>query len=77
MVGPWTFITRLTADAPTALWVMEEAMDGVAFASYVAKVLVMELAMGGVVIFDKSANQKPSAARAMLHVVCWSNVFPT
>ncbi len=47
-------------------------MDGPAFAAYVEKVLVPELAPGTVVILDNLATHKNvSAAKAMRDAGCW------
>ena len=57
--GSWvtqTFVAGLTADAMIAPLVIKGAMDGAAFAAYVEKVLVPELAPGTVVILDNLAT---------------------
>ena len=70
--GTQTFIAGLTADAMIAPWVIKGAMDGPAFAAYVEKVLVPELAPGTVVILDNLATHKNSAAaKAMRDAGCW------
>ena len=70
--GTQTFIAGLTADALIAPWVIKGAMDGPAFAAYVEKVLVPELAPGTVVILDNLATHKnAAAAKAMRDAGCW------
>ncbi|HMR37495.1 MAG TPA: transposase, partial [Paracoccus sp. (in: a-proteobacteria)] len=70
--GSQTFIAGLTADAMIAPWVIKGAMDGPAFAAYVEKVLVPELAPGTVVILDNLATHKnAAAAKAMRDAGCW------
>ena len=56
--GTQTFIAGLTSDALIAPWVIKGAMDGEAFAAYIAQVLVPELAPGTVVILDNLATHK-------------------
>ena len=64
--GTQTFIAGLSADAMIAPWVIKGAMDGPAFAAYVEKVLIPELAPGTVVILDNLATHKNAdAAKAM------------
>ena len=75
--GTQTFIAGLTADAMIAPWVIKGAMDGPAFAAYVARVLVPELAPGTVVILDNLATHKnASAAKAMRDAGCWFLFLP-
>ncbi len=70
--GTQTFIAGLTADAMNAPWVIKGAMDGPAFAAYVEKVLVPELAPGTVVILDNlSTHKNATAAKAMRDAGCW------
>ena len=70
--GTQTFIAGLTADALIAPWVIKGAMDGPAFAAYVEKVLVPELAPGTVVILDNLATHKnAAAAKALRDAGCW------
>ena len=56
--GTQTFIAGLTSDALIAPWVIKGAMDGEAFAAYIAQVLIPELAPGTVVILDNLATHK-------------------
>lgn len=75
--GTQTFIAGLTADAMIAPWVIKGAMDGPAFAAYVEKVLVPELAPGTVVILDNLATHKNAdAARAIREAGCWFLFLP-
>lgn len=58
-------------------WVIKGAMDGPAFAAYVEKVLVHELAPGTVVILDNLATHKNAeAAKAMRDAGCWFLFLP-
>jgi transposase len=75
--GTQTFIAGLTADALIAPWVIKGAMDGPAFAAYVEKVLVPELAPGTVVILDNLATHRnKDAAAAMRAAGCWFLFLP-
>ena len=87
--GTQTFIAGLTADALVAPWVIKGAMplgeccihlpvtDGPAFAAYVEKVLVPELATGTVVILDNLATHRNAqAAAAMRKAGCWFLFLP-
>ena len=75
--GTQTFIAGLTADAMIAPWVIKGAMDGQAFAVYVEKVLVPELAPGTVVILDNLATHKnAAAAKPMRDAGCWFLFLP-
>lgn len=70
--GTQTFIAGLSAGSMIAPWVIKGAMDGPAFAAYVEKVLVPELAPGTVVILDNLATHKnATAAKAMRDAGCW------
>ncbi len=75
--GTQTFIAGLTADSMIAPWVIKGAMDGPAFATYVEKVLIPELAPGTVVILDNLATHKNAAAtKAMRDAGCWFLFLP-
>lgn len=75
--GTQTFIAGLTADALIAPWVIKGAMDGPAFAAYVEKVLVPELAPGTVVILDNLATHRNAlATEAMRTARCWFLFLP-
>lgn len=75
--GTQTFIAGLTVDAMIAPWVIKGAMDGPAFAAYVERVLVPELAPGTVVILDNLATHKSAAAaKAMRDAGCWFLFLP-
>ena len=66
VMGTQTFIAGLTTNTIIAPWLIKRAMDGAAFAAYVEKVLVPELAPGTVVILDNLAIHKNAlAAKAM------------
>ena len=75
--GTQTFIAGLTADALIAPWVIKGAMDGPAFAAYVEKVLVPELAPGTVVILDNLATHRNKDAEAAMRAAgCWFLFLP-
>ena len=78
--GSWatqTFIAGLSAEAMIAPWVIKGAMDGSAFAAYVEKVLVPELAPGTVVILDNLATHRNAAAAETLrNAGCWFLFLP-
>ncbi len=60
-----------------ALGIIKGAMDGAAFAAYVEKVLVPELAPGTVVILDNLATHKNTqAAKAMREAGWWFLFLP-
>ena len=60
-----------------APWVIKGAMDGSAFAAYVEKLLVPELASGTVAILDNLATHKnAAAAKAMRDAGCWFLFLP-
>ncbi len=75
--GTQTFIAGLSAEAMIAPWGIKGAMDGPAFAAYVEKVLVPELAPGTVVILDNLATHRNTAAAKTLHDAgCWFLFLP-
>ncbi|WP_425412288.1 IS630 family transposase [Neptunicoccus sediminis] len=75
--GTQTFIAGLSAGSMIAPWVIKGAMDGAAFAAYVEKVLVPELAPGTVVILDNLATHKnAAAAKVMRDAGCWFLFLP-
>jgi transposase len=64
--GHWkttTFTAGLTIDGLVAPWLIDGAMDGEAFRTYVARVLVPELAPGDVVVMDNLPAHKVSGVR--------------
>ena len=75
--GTQTFIAGLSTEALIAPWVIKGAMDGEAFAAYVAQVLAPELEPGTVVILDNLATHKnAAAAKAMRDAGCWFLFLP-
>ena len=75
--GTQTFIAGLSAEAMIAPWIIKGAMDGPAFAAYVEKVLVPELAPGTVVILDNLATHRNvDAAKALRDAGCWFLFLP-
>ena len=79
-LGAWgtqTFIAGLTHDQLIAPWVIKGAMDGAAFATYIAEVLVPEIEPGTVVICDNLATHKNAQAAATLSAhKCWFLYLP-
>ncbi|QCO55900.1 transposase [Pseudorhodobacter turbinis] len=77
---------RLTVDAPfgswgtqalIAPWVVKDAMDGPAFAAYVQKVLIPEIAPGTEVVLDNLATHRNKEAAAALKAHgCWFLYLP-
>jgi transposase len=64
--GHWkttTFTAGLTIDRLVAPWLLDGAMDGEAFRTYVARVLAPELAPGDVVVMDNLPAHKVSGVR--------------
>jgi hypothetical protein len=79
-VGSWgtqTLIAGLTVDALIAPWVIKGAMDGPAFAAYVQKVLIPEIAPGTAVVLDNLATHRNKEATAALKAHgCWFLFLP-
>jgi len=70
--GTQTFIAGLTHEALIAPWVIKGAMDGPAFATYIRRVLVPELAPGTAVVLDNLATHRNAeAAAALREAGCW------
>jgi len=64
--GHWkttTFTAGLTTDGLIAPWLLDGAMDGDAFRTYVAEVLVPELSPGDVVVMDNLPAHKVAGVR--------------
>ena len=78
--GRWsaqTFIAGLTADALIAPWIIQGAMNGDAFATYVETQLAPALAPGTVVILDNlSTHKNTRAAKALRARGCWFLYLP-
>lgn len=72
--GRWrtqTFVAGLTSDALIAPWVIEGAMDGTAFTTWVETQLGPALVPGSVVILDNLSTHKvPAAAQALRQAGC-------
>ena len=67
--GHWkttTFTAALRCDGLTAPWVLDGAMDGPAFLTYVEKVLVPTLSPGDTVIMDNLPAHKNERVRALI-----------
>lgn len=78
--GRWrtqTFVAGLTSDALIAPWVIEGAMDGAAFTTWVETQLVPDLNPGTVVVLDNLSTHKvPAAAQALRRAGCWFLFLP-
>ena len=75
--GTQTFIAGLTHEALIAPWVIKGAMDGPAFATYIRRVLVPELAPGTAVVLDNLATHRNAeAAAALREAGCWFLYLP-
>ena len=75
--GTQTLIAGLTVDALIAPWVIKGAMDGPAFAAYVQKVLIPEIAPGTAVVLDNLATHRNKEATAALKAHgCWFLFLP-
>jgi transposase len=67
--GHWkttTFVAGLSRTGMIAPWVLDGAMNGEAFTTYVTRVLVPELSPGNVVIMDNLSSHKAPAVRAAI-----------
>ncbi|MEP3038975.1 MAG: IS630 family transposase [Roseibium sp.] len=75
--GTQTLIAGLTHEALIAPWVIKGAMDGPAFAAYVQKVLIPEIAPGTAVVLDNLATHRnKEAAEALKAHGCWFLYLP-
>lgn len=78
--GKWrtqTFIAGLTVDGLIAPWVIDRAMNGPAFETYVETQLAPALEPGTVVILDNlSTHKSPRAAKALSQRGCWFLFLP-
>jgi len=78
--GKWrtqTFIAGLTSDELIAPWIIEGAMNGAAFDTYVETQLAPVLNPGTVVILDNlSTHKSPRAAAALKDRGCWFLFLP-
>jgi len=79
--GHWstqTFIAGLRCDGLSAPWVLDGAMNGEAFDTYVETQLAPSLKAGDVVILDNVAFHKsPRAAQSLKAVGAWILFLPT
>ena len=70
--GTQTFIASLTQNALIAPWVINGAMNGPAFDTYIETQLFPALDPGTVVILDNlSTHKSPRAAQALKERGCW------
>lgn len=78
--GRWrtqTFVAGLTSDALIAPWIIEGAMDGPAFITWVKTQLAPELNPGTVVVLDNLSTHKVApAAEALREASCWFLFLP-
>jgi transposase len=78
--GKWqtqTFIAGLRCDELVAPWIIEGAMDGPLFDSYIRTQLVPDLKRGDVVILDNlNVHKSPRAAEALAQVGAWFLFLP-
>ena len=61
-----TFVAALRLDGLTAPWLLDGAMDGDAFRTYVERILVPTLEPGDIVVMDNLPAHKVAAVRAAL-----------
>jgi transposase len=61
-----TFVAALRHDGITAPWLLEGAIDGESFRTYVEKVLVPTLHPGDIVVMDNLGSHKGKAVRALI-----------
>lgn len=78
--GRWqtqTFIAGLTSSGVIAPWVLDGAMNAIAFETYIATQLAPLLEPGTVVILDNlSTHRSPGAAKALKQHKCWFLFLP-
>ena len=78
--GKWhtqTFIAGLRCDGLIAPWVIDGAMDGPAFDTYVSTQLAPSLSRRDVVILDNlSVHKSPRAAKALAEIGAWFLFLP-
>ena len=78
--GRWhtqTFIAGLRCDELIAPWIIEGAMDGLAFDTYVKTQLAPQLRPGDVVILDNlNVHKSPRAAAALAECGAWFLFLP-
>lgn len=78
--GKWrtqTFIAGLRCDELIAPWVIEGAMDGAAFNTYVETQLAPHLRRGDTVILDNlNVHKSPSAAKSLAACGAWFLFLP-
>lgn len=78
--GKWrtqTFIAGLTCDALIAPWVIEGAMNGPAFDTYIETQLAPLLEPGTLVILDNlNTHKSPRAAEVLKYRGCWFLFLP-
>jgi len=70
--GHWkttTFVAGPRRSGMVAPWVLDGPINGDAFTTYVARVLVPELSPGGVVIMDNLSSHKMPAVHAAIEAV--------
>jgi transposase len=61
-----TFVAALRHDGITAPWLLEGAIDGESFRTYVERVLVPTLHPGEIVLMDNLGSHKGKAIRALI-----------
>ena len=75
--GTQTFIAGLTQNALIAPWVINGAMNGPAFDTYIETQLALALDPGTVVILDNlSTHKSPRAAQTLKERGCWFLFLP-
>tara|TARA_R110001583_G_scaffold87108_2_gene227124 strand:+ start:3007 stop:3537 length:531 start_codon:yes stop_codon:yes gene_type:complete len=78
--GKWrtqTFIAGLTSDTLIAPWVIEGAMNGTAFHTYIETQLAPLLEPGSIVVLDNlSTHKSAKAAAALKEKGCWFLFLP-
>ena len=75
--GTQTFIAGLTQNALIAPWMINGAMNGTAFDTYIETQLAPALDPGTVVILDNlSTHKSPRAAQALKERGCWFLFLP-
>jgi transposase len=70
-----TFVAALRHDGITAPWLLEGAIDGESFRTYVERVLVPTLRPGEIVVMDNLGSHKGKAIRALIRAAGAKRLF--
>jgi transposase len=65
---PWTMVAMIGVTGVRAPWLLEGAMDGDAFATYIAHVVCPELRPGDIVVMDNLSAHKRADIAGLIQV---------